>query len=604
MRSVLAALAFGLVFGGCAPLRPAPASAAQPAPAAAPTIVLEVVAPAPLKALLEQHLDLARLARLPTDETLDDSEWARLIAAAPAQARELLQTEGYFEAEAQASRSPGPPTRVTVRIRPGARTHIATLDLALTGPLAERVATGDADAQALQRQLQATGPLQPGAAFRNAEWAETKLRLLTRLRAAGHMAATVAHSQADIDADQRSARLAVTLDSGPLFRAGAVRVEGLQHHDERTVRRLAGFGPGAPLTESLLLDYQERLQKSNLFEAVSVNFDPDPAQAAAAAVTVRLREMPLQQATAGLGYSANTGPRASLEHTHRRPFGWAMTSYNKVEWGRDAQHLTSDFYSHPGEDSARNLLGVQAERLRSQTDVVLSQRLRVGRTTDTPRVERLYFGEMLRSRQSLLAGGVVDARALSANLHLVLRDLDSVLLPTRGYSLALQMGVGQAHSNAGDNGPFGRAYGRITGYWPLGAQWYGNARLEAGEVIKRDAVVVPDALGFRAGGDDSVRGYAYRSLAPQRHGTTVSGNVLLTGSLELARPVSASLPSVWGAVFVDAGRAAERWADYKAALGYGVGLRWRSPIGPLRADLAWGDETRRMRLHLSVGIAF
>ena len=66
----------------------------------------------------------------------------------------------------------------------------------------------------------------------------------------------------------------------------------------------------------------------------------------------------------------------------------------------------------------------------------------------------------------------------------------------------------------------------------------------------------------------------------------------------------ASLPALWGAVFIDAGRAVEHWHDYKPALGYGVGLRWRSPIGPLKVDLAWGDELHKLRLHFTVGIAF
>jgi translocation and assembly module TamA len=64
------------------------------------------------------------------------------------------------------------------------------------------------------------------------------------------------------------------------------------------------------------------------------------------------------------------------------------------------------------------------------------------------------------------------------------------------------------------------------------------------------------------------------------------------------------MPSVWWAVFVDAGRAAEGWKGFKPALGYGVGVRWRSPVGPLRADLAYGEELNQFRLHVSVGIAF
>jgi translocation and assembly module TamA len=80
--------------------------------------------------------------------------------------------------------------------------------------------------------------------------------------------------------------------------------------------------------------------------------------------------------------------------------------------------------------------------------------------------------------------------------------------------------------------------------------------------------------------------------------------VLLTGSLEVARPLLASLPSVWGALFIDGGRAAESFSNFDAAMGYGVGVRWRSPVGPLRMDVAWADETQKFRLHFSVGITY
>jgi translocation and assembly module TamA len=115
---------------------------------------------------------------------------------------------------------------------------------------------------------------------------------------------------------------------------------------------------------------------------------------------------------------------------------------------------------------------------------------------------------------------------------------------------------------------------------------------------------VPDSQRFRAGGDDSVRGYAYRSLAPMVNGVVASGNVVFTASAEIAHPILARLPSLWGAAFIDVGRAADHWSDVKPAVGFGVGLRLRSPVGPLRVDYAWGQELHKGRLHLSVGVAF
>ncbi|MBK7061025.1 MAG: BamA/TamA family outer membrane protein [Rubrivivax sp.] len=93
-------------------------------------------------------------------------------------------------------------------------------------------------------------------------------------------------------------------------------------------------------------------------------------------------------------------------------------------------------------------------------------------------------------------------------------------------------------------------------------------------------MAAPDSQLFRAGGDDSVRGYAYRSLGPLNDGVVGSGSSLATGSIELARPIMASMPSLWGAMFVDAGNAANDFGSLKPVLGDGVGVRWRSREAP------------------------
>jgi translocation and assembly module TamA len=622
-----------LLASGCASVAawlPTPAGA-EPPPAptrpARPEFQLVVEAPTALRELLLRHLDLARLQQLPDDERLGNAEFNRLVAAVPAQARALLQTEGYFDAQVSVQREDerlpegrrtAVPGVVRVLVQPGNPIRVTALQLQAEGALQQQLAAGDAEALALQRSLPASGEgsgvLGPGQVFRNADWSATKQQLVNRLRSAGYAAASLLRSEATVDPDAQTALLSVTLDSGPRFLAGPVLVSGLQQHDAAMVQALAGFGPGAPLTEARLTAYQDRLQKTKLFNSVSVTIEPDPASAAAAPVRVRLGEALLQQATVGAGISANTGPRVTLEHTHRRFFGQPVVADNKLEWGRDLQSWSGDFSTHPGAGFRRRLLGVQVERVKSNTDVVLSQRLRLGVAQDTPRIERLFFAELLRSHQADLPGSAGAARsggvpavasALSGNAHWVWRDLDSVLLPTRGLSLALQTGAGQATQRNGPSGPFVRVYGRLTGYLPLGQRWYGSARIELGQVQHGQGVHVPDALGFRAGGDDSVRGYAYRALAPtDAGGGTISGERLLTASVELARPILPSMPSLWGALFIDAGRAVSSWRDYTPAWGYGAGLRWRSPIGPLRIDLAWADELKKLRLHFSVGIAF
>ena len=611
------ALTLGGAFSGCALLPKTVADRLAPTAVGASGLRLEVEAPPELQTLLEKYLDLARLQALRGTEEIDDAEWLRLAAAAPAQARELLQTEGYFDAEVSVRRSVDGSGNLTLKqvsltVLEGPRTQVDSVQIEELGDLQRRLALAEPEAGAIHQALAKIGALRVGKPFRNPDWAETKQLLLASLRAAGYATAHLADSQARVDAPSQRAELRVVLDSGPLFLAGQVQVDGLKHQDEATVKHLAGFGRGTPLTEARLFDYQDRLQKAGLFETVSVTFEPDPQQAQNTPIRVRLTELPLQQVTVGVGASDNTGPRATLAHTHRRPFDWAVTAHNKIEWGRDSQKWAGDFQTHPGEGFYRYLLGVQIDKVKSATDMVLSQRLRLGRTQDTPRIERLYFGELLRSRQTdtvsttqQVGNSPNTASALSANYHWIWRDLDSVLLPTRGITWAVQAAVGEATSPGGATGPFSRLYSRLTGYLPFGDNWYGQARVEAGQIVKATKLAVPDALGFRAGGDDSVRGYAYRTLAPiGADGGTLSGQSLLTGSVELAHPILASQPALWGAVFIDAGRAVDDWRDYKPALGYGVGLRYRSPIGPLKVDLAYGDELKKFRLHFTVGIAF
>jgi translocation and assembly module TamA len=598
-----------LLGSGCAMLQSALPNAvpAEAVPAGPPAVLIDIDAPGDLKTLLERYLDLSRLGTLARGKAISDTEITRLIEGTPAQVRELLQTEGYFAPELSIAREPplaqNAPERVRLVVKPGPQTVVGRVDIQVEGALSLALDAGDTLATDTLATLRSRWLMQPGARFRNALWSDAKNAALARLRAAGYAAATWSGTAVDIDAAAGSARLYVVADSGPLFRSGEVVIEGLQLHDRETVMHLAAFKRGTPVTEALLLDFQDRMVKAGLFERVSITLDADPDDAAAARILVRLTELSLHQLTTGVGVSANTGPRVTLEHTYRRVLGYAATAHNKFELGQARQAWDGTINTHPGEGLYRNLIGVAIERLKSDTDTVLSQRLRVGRTQDSTRIDRLYFAEVERSSRRADASRT-DSTAYSLNYHWVWRDIDSPILPTRGSTWSLQAGAGAARDSNGKSGGFARTYGRVTGYLPLGQSWYSQARLELGRVFAPSGLEIPDPLRFRAGGDDSVRGYAYRSLGPIVDGNVTSGSSLLTLSFELARPIVASIPSLWGAVFVDAGNAAADFRNLKLAVGSGVGLRWSSPVGPLRLDWAYGHELSRARLHISVGIVF
>ena len=582
------------------------AGVAGPSGGPAPTVRVELQAPAPLNALLERHLDLVRLAQLSRGETVGDSELARLIEAAPEQVRELAATEGYFDARVNIVRSPaapGEPERVLLSLEPGPATRIGRVTLEVDGALSAAATAGDPAAQQMVAAWRQAWPLRTGTIFRNSDWSDAKGASLAFLRAAGYAAASWSGTAVVVDPSSHQARVFAVADSGPLFRRGPVVVEGLSRQERRTVLNLLALPEGQAVTEAGLLDAQDRLQKSGLFDRVSVVLDADPSQADQARIVVTLAEASLHQLTTGIGVSANTGPRLTAQHIYRRVFGYPATSRNELELARAAQAWRGELGTRPDERLYRWVLGVKIDRVKGSDDVVLSQNLRLGRAQDSPRIDRSTFLQFDRSSRRT-GSSRTDSVAYSANGQWTWRNLDNPILPTEGHTLRLELGGGSARASDGESGGFGRTYARATLYRPLPSRWYAQARLELGQVFVPANLEVPEALRFRAGGDDSVRGYTYRSLGPVTGGNIGSGNSLLTASVEVARPFTAAMPTLWGAFFVDAGQAADSFAALRPVVGTGVGVRWRSPVGPLKFDVAHGLEARQWRVHFSVGIVF
>jgi translocation and assembly module TamA len=306
-----------------------------------------------------------------------------------------------------------------------------------------------------------------------------------------------------------------------------------------------------------------------------------------------------------VGVSSDTGPRVSVEHLHRLLFGKPWQAKSKVQWGRDESVVQTDLTSHPRRGGKRWLAALQfARQVDADSSLTLSGRLRGGLQSEGDRLERTSYVEYQRALvYSNARVKLSEASAITATQQWLWRDLDNTILPTKGVTANLSAGLGQTFSTLNDRGLFGRAYGRLTWYRPLPLNWYATARAEAGLVLAQPGVSVPDTLLFKAGGDESVRGYAYRSLGDVQDGVTLGGRTLLTGSMEVAHPISDRFPSLWGALFTDVGDAATTWRELSPRWGYGAGLRWRSPVGALRLDAAYGQETHEYRFHFSVGIS-
>ena len=136
---------------------------------------------------------------------------------------------------------------------------------------------------------------------------------------------------------------------------------------------------------------------------------------------------------------------------------------------------------------------------------------------------------------------------------------------------------------------------------PIGEKGDLILRGELGAVFSDGKDGVPLTVLFRAGGDQSVRGYGYQSLGVRKGRAVVGGRYLAVASAEYQYYFVEN----WGiAFFIDAGNASDTLSHLDPAIGYGVGGRWRSPAGPIGVDLAYGERTGNFRLHFSLGFTF
>lgn len=618
-RALLSLLAIVLLVGAptllwaqepaSSPAVSAPAADVPAAPAG-PAFELTIEAPDEIRALLGRHLELLRYREL-TD--LSDSELTRLLNDADKNARELVATLGYFSPEIkfeQKAAGSGAATRLlTLSVVPGEPTVVGEVEVAFGGPIATEPA-----AQQQRQKIEDNWSLRPGMRFTQARWASAKQQALRQLTSQRYPTGQLGVTLADIDPVARSAHLKVTLESGPAYQLGAMVISGLERYDAELVTRLARLPANASYDQAQLVAAQQRLADSGYFDSAFLSLDTsgDPSSTP---VLVQLREARLQKLVLGIGASTNGGARVSVEHTHHKVPGIGWRAVSKLMLDRETRSIGTELTSRPDADNWRWVTAAQLQSQKLGSFDVHSQSLRGGRSQIGERIDRNYYLQYDRAdTTSADASAPAMASALSANYAFTLRNFDSLPFPNSGWGWGAEVGGGSTLGAQRD--PFGRVLTRALGYWPLGRSLDGAAasragrlalRAEVGAVIAKDGINLPSTQLFLTGGDNTVRGYGYRDIGVTLpDGQTAAGRYLAVGSIEWQRPIARQGRwSEWeSTVFIDAGAVADQPDELHAKVGVGVGARWKSPVGPLQIDLAYGVAVKRLRLHLNVGFSF
>ena len=573
---------------------------------------VQIDAPGRLDDLLEENLDLVRWRG---NARLDLEQLQRLVKDAPEQARTLIATEGYYSPRVSAGLDTSTTVPVArVIVDPGEPVVVGDVDLILRGfePLSPGSKPFD------PATLRNNWTLNVGERFRQADWEAAKRNLLRQVMQTRYPRAQLAETSATVDPDARRALLRVVVDSGPEIRLGELRIEGLQRYPRHIITNLNRIEPGAEYSEAALQALQARLQDTGYFSTVEVSTDmaaaldenidelkagqqgaPEaaPAGPQVLPVVVRVTENKQRNASVGVGYSTNTGARAQVNYDDLNVRGLRLKSQVIAESKRQAAR--ADFYIPTTAKGYNDSFGAGFERTDLRGEITNVATVAVRRSWGTPLLERSLTFEYLAEKQTVEGQLSRNSKSLPLTYSITKRELDNLIQPTRGYVINAQ--IGGALLPVLTDERFVRAYTRFVNYRPMSVDSTLILRGEAGALGSKDKEGVPSTFLFRAGGDQSVRGYGYQELGVEEGTAVVGGRYLLTGGVEYQywfRPP-------WGvAVFVDAGNAADRIADLKPEFGYGIGARWRSPVGPINVDLAYGQAIKKARLHFSVGFTF
>jgi translocation and assembly module TamA len=556
-------------------------------------LTVEVYAPDEIKALLSQHLELARAAR--QGEKPDAEELARLQRRSETTARDLLATEGYFSPQVESVvERVGDDWRVDYRVDPGVRTMVRKVTLTFEGDL--KSAEGTAG---LRGRVERSFSLKAGMPFRQADWDEAKRAVLQPLLRRSYAAARIAASEARIDPATHQADLAVVIDSGPAFFYGAVQVTGSQRYPAGIVEALNPTRFGKPYRQQDLLDYQRALDASGYFAQALVRIDPDPALAAAVPVQVTVTERKEKQLSFGVGYSTDNGARVQATFLDRDVLDDGLRLKLEARLETREQSGLAELAWPRTATGYENRAALEYEHSDIEGQVTETWTAAVSRTRKRGLIDATLSLQFQREDQTV--GDMVSEfnQALSLNYAWTHRTDGRAFYPVRGHVTNLQAGA--AADALLSETSFVRLYGRHTQFFRLGEKGRFILRGELGGVIASRREGIPTDFLFRAGGENSVRGYAFESLGLDVPGGVESVRWLATASLEYNH----FFTRTWGAaLFVDAGDAADSFGDLAPVVGVGTGVRYRSPIGPINVDVAYGEETGEYRLHFALGVEF
>jgi translocation and assembly module TamA len=457
---------------------------------------------------------------------------------------------------------------------------------------------GDAKDDSAFQKLRSELLSQNGKPLRHDQYEKMKSRLETLAMERGYLDATFSEKQLIVDKTGNKAQIKLVFNTGKRKRFGEVTVEQDILNPE-FVHKFISVKSGDFYSSEQLAKTHTALSRSGYFGRIEVVPDTENSRQDQVPVNIKLYRGKPHRYELGIGYDTDKGPLFSAAYDNRLVnrrghFINASIDFALVQSTADAEYNVplddpiNDFFSFGG--------GFKREDLDAYESLSAKLSSRLKHTYDSGWKQTLFIDALYEDFTIGTTSNQVYLLVPGGNW---LRSVaDNTMRPTRGYRLELNLAG--SYENPVSEVSFGQ--GSVSAVWTHPLPWRGRfiGRAEQGATLADQFDKLPPSYRFFAGGMNSVRGYAYRDLGPKDNlGNVIGGKFLSVVSAEYEH----YLFDNWGvAVFVDGGNA-YNLDDIRIKTGAGLGVRWYSPIGPVRVDFAvpLSESDSSFQIHFAAG---
>lgn len=520
----------------------------------------------------------------------------RYASTAEAQVEEALRALGYYSPMIQweVVEQPGDdetPARLVLTVQPGEPIRVRSRQVSIEGP-----ASRDPD-------FVGTLPEKPseGDVLNHGQYSTLRQTIQNRATRLGYFDGEFTTRRLEVNPEQHTADISLVFRSGVRYRLGEVSFKEGHGFEEQLLEQFVRFEPGEIYHADKVARLSGDLSNSGYFSGVDIDASPGKAEDGVIPVSVDLTTRPPRSVAAGVGFSTDVGPRFSgnwREHWIN-PMGHRRGAQTELSVPRQNVGAWYELpLDPPMTDSIRLSAGYQREDIEDVESELLTLGQQWKHQLDNGWLqvasirwegERFRIGDDDPEQSSLLLPGLGYSKL----------QADSPLDPSRGYRI--QFDVTGSHRAVISDVDILHANVLVKGLYTLADNHRFLSRFQFGGVATNRFSDVPPSLRFFAGGDQTVRGYGYETLSPRSsEDVAIGGRYLMVGSVEYQYEFTEN----WRvAAFVDEGNAMDDLSD-PLATGAGVGIRWISPVGPLRLDVAKGLDPEfggEWRVHFSMG---